>query len=294
MPDQKEVWTVIKLIEWSSDYLHGKGVENARLTVELLICSVLQCDRVALYLDFDRPLAEEELSRFKKLLLRRASREPLQYILGETEFFSLAFKIKPGVLIPRPETEILVEHAISFLSQREQKPRILDVGTGSGIIAITIAKHCPAAKVLAIDVSETALQLAAENASLHNASNRVDFIQCNLFDEHDWHVLGDTKFDLIVSNPPYIATSEKGDLAPEVRQFEPHEALFVEDAMRFYKALLQLARKKLAAHGQLVCEIAANRHAAVKNLFAGARMKAIELLPDLTGNMRVITAKIAL
>lgn len=256
------------------------------------MCSVLRCDRVTLYLNFDRPLEQDELSNFKKRLLRRASREPLQYIVGETEFFSLRFQVGPGVLIPRPETEVLVERAISYLSLSNQKSNVLDVGTGSGIIAISIAKHCPAAHLLAIDISDTALQVAAENSKLHNTSERIELIQCNILNEQDWHLLGDVKFDVIVSNPPYIASSERNTLEPEVRQYEPAEALFVEEPLLFYRVLGQLAKRFLSKQGQLLCEIAANRHAAIASLFGEMALQKIEVLPDLTGKMRVITATI--
>jgi release factor glutamine methyltransferase len=291
MPDRQEIWTVLKLINWSTEYLHSKAIENARLNVESLLCHVLRCGRVGLYLDFDRPLADDELTDFKKLLLRRASAEPLQYIIGETEFYSLRFQVRPGVLIPRPETEIVVQHALARLNKSQNAPKILDVGTGAGILAITFAKQIPDARLLAIDISEKALQVAARNSDFHHTSDRIDFVRCDILNEGNWDLLGETKFDLIVSNPPYLTLDEKNTLHPEVSKFEPPEALFVEDALQFYRVLLKLAQYKLQKSGYLICELAANRHESVKTAFTDAGMADIVVAPDLAGNMRVISGK---
>lgn len=291
MPDRQEIWTVVKLINWSTEYLQNKAIENSRLNVERLLCHVLKCDRVGLYLDFDRPLSDDELTDFKKLLLRRASAEPLQYIIGETEFYSLKFIVRPGVLIPRPETEIVIQHAIARLNKSQNAPKILDVGTGSGILAITLAKQIHDARLLAIDISEKALQVAAENSYLHQTSDRIDFVHCNILNEGNWDLLGEAKFDLIVSNPPYITLDEKNALKPEVSKFEPPEALFVEDPLLYYRVLLKLARYKLQKNGYLICELAENRHDRVKAAFEDADMADIRIEPDLAGHIRVISGR---
>jgi release factor glutamine methyltransferase len=291
MPDHHKRWTVIELIHWSSGYLRDKGIESARLNVERMLCHIFDYERVKLYLDYDRPVSEAELKDFKKLLLRRASGEPLQYILGESEFFSLRFKVCPGVLIPRPETEILVQHTISRLKNSQSVLKIVDVGTGSGIIAITLTKYIPSAFVFAIDISKKALQTAAENAEYHEMANRIDFIQCDILHEENWRVLGDSEFDAIVSNPPYIATNEAASLQPEVREFEPREALFVDDPLRFYRALLRLAKARLKPGGMLACEIAANRYRSVQSIFVEAGLAGIDIERDLAGRARVISGR---
>lgn len=288
MVQQAKSWTVLELLNWSTAYFEKKGIENPRLNAERLLSHNLACDRVGLYMAFDRFLNTAELGSFKKLLLRRAAHEPLQYIVGEAEFYSLRFKVNPHVLIPRPETEILVERALSLFNKQRRQPNILDVGTGSGIIAVTLAKHLPNARLVAIDTSEDALQVASENAALHDTASRIKFVRGDILDRQSWKSFGDQPFAAIVSNPPYIGASEASRLAPEVREFEPKQALFVEDPLLFYRSLAVLASQKLDDAGFLMCEIAPALQRGVVDLFQTAGLHRVQAEPDLAGKMRLV------
>lgn len=291
MSNRSEVWTVVRLIGWSADFLAKKGIDDARLNVERLLGHVLGCPRVQLYLDFDRPLREQELKEFKKLLLRRAAREPIQYILGETEFYSLAFAVRPGVLIPRPETEILVEHGLTLLKNFPHAPKIVDVGTGSGVIAITLALHIPAAKVIAFDISDLALQIAAENAQRHQITDRITFASGDILDPQKWPISEPNSIDLIVANPPYISLAEAETLQPEIRHHEPGEALFAAEPLLFYRALADFTCHVGTEMGYLACEIAPHRQAEVERLFTESGFRNISIVPDLSGRPRVLSAQ---
>lgn len=285
------VWTVIKLLDWSAEYLRTKGVEDARLNAERLLAKVLQCNRVDLYLQFDRPLSPEELSAFKEYLLRRASREPLQYVLGETEFFSLPFKIRPGVLIPRPETEILVEKVLETAGKMAGPLRIVEIGTGSGIIAVVLAKRLPLAELTATDISKRALALAQENAQIHGVEGRIRFLHQDIAAPETLQK-GGPGFHIIVSNPPYIAREEAELLAKEIRAFEPAEALFAQEPMQFYKAILQYAQGHACPGGFVAVEIAPHRCTAVTGLFAKYGLTEIQVFRDLAGKERIVTGQV--
>ncbi len=215
-----ENWTSLKLIQWTTEYFEKKGIPNPRLDAELLLAHALKCQRIDLYTGHEKIVPQKHLDPFRAFVERRAKREPLQYIVGETEFWGLKIKVTPEVLIPRPETEMLVEEGLKFSDARS----ILDIGTGSGCIAIAVAKSLPGAKIVATDVSKEAIALARENAKFHKVSERIDFI---LSDIAPWRVFEaeGQRFDLIVSNPPYISTGEFPNLQPEVRDFEPRKAL---------------------------------------------------------------------
>ncbi len=292
MAKAQDVWTVIRLLQWSTDYLKSKGIDNARLNVERMLCNVLNLDRIHLYLHFDRPLTKTELQAFKALLLRRARNEPLQYILEEIEFYSLPIKVGPGVLIPRPETEVLVERAISVARSFPPPLRLLDVGTGSGAIAIALAKHLPEARISAIDISDAALKLARENARRNDVASRIELRKLDILSPLPvgWPP---QRFHMVVSNPPYVAPEEKETLAPEIVEFEPHEALFCQQPLQFYERLAGLAPRLLEPEGWLICEIAPHRAGAVRELFVRHGFHEVEVFPDLAGKARVIQGRMS-
>jgi release factor glutamine methyltransferase len=242
-----ETWTVLKILQWTADYLSQKGVESGRRDAELLLCATLDLDRVGLYLNYDRPLSPAELGVFREQVGRRARREPLQHILGRAEFWSLPFRVTPAVLIPRGDTEVLVEEALKRLAG---PCSILDVGTGSGAIAIALAHELPAAVVTAVDISAEALAVAAENARANGVEGRVVFHQVDL------GALPGGPYDLIVANPPYIPEGEIPELMPEVRVFEPHLALNGGgDGLECYRRLLPAAATCLKPGGWLLLEV---------------------------------------
>ena len=277
----REAWTVLDLLKWTANYFAGKGIENGRLDAELLLAEILQLNRIGLYLNFDRPVNSDELAAFRALIERRARREPLAYILGRCEFWSLTFKVGPDVLIPRGDTETLVETALKVLPQGGS---LLDIGVGSGAIALAIAHERPDAQVEGIDLSPAALAIAGENAQRLGLADRVVLREGDLF------ALDSSRpFDIIVSNPPYIAVGEQTTLMPEVRDFEPHLALFAgDDGMDCYRALIPAAKGALKNTGYLLVEVGSGQAAAVAELFAVAGYADIFTNRDLAGIERVV------
>jgi len=250
-------WQIRDLLKVSSDYLKDKGIENARLNAEVLLAHQLRLERVGLYLNFDQPLTETELSSYRFLIKRRIDHEPLQYITGTQEFWSLSFAVDRRVLIPRPETEIIVEQAIVLADSykgEDQPLKILDLGTGCGAIAIALAKELPDASVWATDISEEALGLARRNALKHGVRDRVSFWQGDL-----WEPLmeGAHRFDMIVSNPPYVSTEEYNELPLEVRDYEPRQALDGRDGGMYYlEKIVEGAHDFLNPGGWIILEMA--------------------------------------
>lgn len=210
-------WTIREVLDWAAQDFAGRGIESPRLDAELLVAKALGIDRVGLYLDLNRPLLEGERSAIRPLVTRRREREPVAYILGHRDFYGRRFAVTPDVLIPRPDTETLVEHALECIPQ-EAPCRVLDVGTGSGAIAVTIAAERPLATVTATDISEAALRVASKNAELHEVAARVRLEKADLLGGAD-------QYDVIVSNPPYIASAEIKTLQAEVQEHEPIAAL---------------------------------------------------------------------
>ena len=290
-PPQK--WTVVELINWTADYLKDKGLDNGRLIVERLLAHTLQVDRVHLYLKFDRPLDSEELSAFKAKLKRRLSHEPLQYIVGEAEFMSLPFHVSPGVLIPRPETEVLVEACLKLCRQEFGQPDridILDIGTGSGNIAIALAKNLNCAYITAIDSSAEAIKVARENAALNDVSDKIEFVHSPI-EEFSLAEHGHC-FDVVVSNPPYVTKSEYASLPPEIRDYEPEEALLAgEDGLDIYRKISVILRQLLKPNDAAFFEIGAHQGQSVQTLFAKEKFAHSEIIKDLAGLDRVLMLK---
>lgn len=247
--------TLLETVKKTTDFLSRKGVESARLNAEMLIGHALGLPRMQLYLQFERPLTEIELGKIRPLVRRRGTREPLQYILGEMDFFNVRLKVDRRALIPRPETEQLVE--IITLRRPDSLREILDLGTGSGAIALALANHFPAARVTATDVSVEALALAQENAVSLNLEGRVRMLQS------DWLAavpVGET-FDLIVTNPPYLSDDEVRTAQPEVRDYEPCMALSAgADSAAALGFILRESRARLKAGGLLAMETGSDQH----------------------------------
>ncbi len=251
-----QTWTIREVLEWTTRDFTSRGIDSPRLDAELLVAEALGVDRVALYLDLNRPLLENERSAIRPLVERRRAREPVAYIVGRRDFYGRRFEVTPDVLIPRPDTETLVEQALDCIPA-ETECHVVDVGTGSGAIAITIAKERPAASVTATDLSEDALRIAARNAERLGCADRIRFAQANLFDDTG-------PFDVVVSNPPYVASGELGGLVEEIREHEPRAALEAgEDGLLVIEALLGAAPKVTKPGAHLLIEVGAGQAAAV-------------------------------
>lgn len=275
-----ETWTVLRLLQWTEGYLRDKGIEGPRLDAQLLLADVLKLDRVGLYLNYDRPLDAGELGAFREMVRRRARREPVQYILGKTEFWSLPFRVTPAVLIPRGDTEVLVEEA---LGRAPEARTVLDVGAGSGAIAVALARELPAARVEGIDISAEALEVAAENARENGVADRV------AFREGDLAELPEGPWDLIVSNPPYIPAGDLPGLMPEVRDFEPRSALDGgPDGLAAYRSLARQAPTRLTAGGWMLVEVGIGQARNVQELFSENGLADVFARADYGGVPRVV------
>ena len=278
-----ELWTVLKILRWTADYFAGKGIDSSRLEAELLLAATLDLDRVGLYVNFERPLDAAELAAFRERVQRRAQREPVQYILGETEFWSLPFIVSPAVLVPRADTEVLVEEALARLADASQ---LLDVGTGSGAIAIALAHEKPQLLVTALDCSEPALEVARANAERNGVAERVTCLVGDLAD------LPPGPFAMVVSNPPYIPTGDWQQLMPEVRDYEPRLALDGgDDGLEAYRQLASQAEQVLTPGGWLLVEVGINQAADVSALFTAAGLTDVGQRDDYAGIPRVVMGR---
>ena len=277
--------TVLEAINLSTDFLAKKNIESPRINSEHLLAHVLNCKRLDLYLSFDRPLKEEELDTYRELLRRRGKAEPLQYILGKVEFFGLEFKINKSVLIPRPETEILVEKIIECCD-RNIPIKILDIGTGSGNIAVSLAKNLTCCNVVAIDISEEALETAAENSLLNNTDKRIVFKKYDFMNENN---LEQESFGLIVSNPPYVSAEEFPSLRPELKVYEPRIALTDNsDGLNFYRSISAAAKTLLKSKGKIFFEVGEGQAESVKNILLQNNFSEIGIFKDYSNIDRVI------
>lgn len=277
--------TVLEIIKKTTDFFAAKGIESARLNAELLIGQALGLKRMALYLQFERPLSEPELDKIRPLVRRRGQREPLQYILGETEFHGLKLKVDRRALIPRPETELLVESVVAACANPPVK--ILDLGTGSGAIALALAQKFTTASVTAVDSTVEALALARENAGATGLLERMIFIESNWFEK----LAPEERFDLIVSNPPYLSAEETMATTPEVRGHEPHAALTSgEDGLADLRKIVAQAPHFINAGGMLALETGIAQHLELLRLAKEAGFSRTESRPDLTGRDRFVFA----
>lgn len=285
-PDAAEVWTVGRLLNWTTDWLTARGAESPRLDAEVLLAHVRGCPRIALYTAFDTPVAEAERGRFRELVKRRGAGEPVAYLVGSREFFSLPFAVDKAVLVPRPETEGLVVRVLD-LCRAAATPRIVDVGTGSGAIVVTLAKHLPRATFAATDVSAAALEVARANAVRHGVADRITFFHGDL--------LADAAgpWDVIVSNPPYVREDEFSALPRDVRDHEPRGALVSgPTGVEVVERLAAAATAALVPGGWLVVEIGPAVVAAAEAAIAACpALEPAATLKDLAGLPRIVQAR---
>lgn len=287
------VWTSLDLIKWTADYFRKKEVDSPRLQAELLLAEVLGCDRVRLYVDFEKPVAPEHLEKFRAFVKRRGElREPLQYVMGHAPFLGLKLKVTPAVLIPRPESEELAAWGVERLKERAgEELKAVDLGTGSGCLALYTAAQDPRTKVWAVDASAAALEVARENGTALNLSERVTWLEGDLFAPLPAELRG--RVGLLLSNPPYIDPAERSGLQPEVRDHEPAQALFAEDAGRaVLNRIVDGAGAWLEGSGWMGLEIApAHADALCARLEARGEFEAVEVARDLYGKDRFIRAR---
>ena len=271
----------------SVDYLKKNGVPSPLLDTEYIFSDVLKVSRNTLKYSMSREIKEEDKDKIREMLVLRAKkRKPLQYILGEWEFYGLPFKVSEGVLIPRADTEILVEQCIQLMREVEE-PNILDIGSGTGAISIAIANELKSSSVTGIDINEKAIELANKNKTLNKIKN-INFVKSNLFENLD----KDFKYDLIVSNPPYISKNEYETLMPEVKNYEPQNALTdLEDGLYFYREMSKLAGEYLKDTGYLAYEIGYNQAKDVTKILQNNNFDILSVIKDYGGNDRVVIAK---
>ena len=283
-----ETWSVRRILDWTTGYLQQHGSETPRLDAEILLAFARECQRIDLYTRFDEVLSEKQRSIMRDLVRRRAQSEPVAYLVGHREFFSLDFLVTPGVFIPRPDTETLV---VTVLEQVKtfSSPRILDVGTGSGCICVAIASNHPEAQLTAVDISDAALEVAKRNAQRHNVAERVRFFNGDLFAPLQENEI----FDIVVSNPPYVTEQERETLQPDVRLHEPHSALFSgEDGLNIVRRLIAESPDYLSPGGMLLMEMDPSQADAVTKLLQShALYTETKIHKDLTGKIRVVSAR---
>jgi release factor glutamine methyltransferase len=291
MTPPEEPWTVGRLLSWTVDYLQRHGAENPRLDAEVLLAEARGCRRIDLYAAYGEPADEKVRVAFRELVRRRAAGTPVAYLVGRREFYSLEFEVTPDVLIPRPETELLVVALLDHVKTRPQSDtpiEIADVGTGSGVLAVCAAKYVPNSRVTAIDISAAALAVARRNAERHGVAQRINFIESDLFAK----LPDDRTFDYIVSNPPYVSTAEMAELAKDIRDHEPDVALRAgERGTDVVVRLIEQAAGRLKPGGVLLVEVSQMIAQDVERLVGESG--AFELGPtmrDLAGHPRVVQA----
>jgi len=257
------IWTISSLLTWSTEYFTKHHIDNPHLEAEILLSHALKLKRIELYIKHDKELNESELASYKTLILRRAKKEPSAYIIGNKAFMSLDFIVSPAVLIPRPETEHLVEAVIDYSKTVEYPINILDIGTGSGAIAISLANYIKNATVMAIDISNDSLLIAKQNAKKHEVESRITFLQSDLYS----NIPSLNKFDVIVSNPPYIPSIEVEKLQEEIIKYEPIKALDGgDDGMALYSKIIPGSIAYLKSKGYLILEIGQGQFLSVNKI----------------------------
>jgi release factor glutamine methyltransferase len=279
--------TVLESIILSTEYLKNKGIESPRINAELLLAHILNCKKLNLYLSFEKPLTEEELAKYRVLLKRRSKFEPLQYIIGKVEFYGIDFKVNSSVLIPRQETEILIETIIEQYKIYDNL-KILDIGTGSGNIAISLAKNLDNSFVTAIDISEDALKTAYENALLNSINDKTEFIKLDFLKEE----FKGKDYDVVVSNPPYISMEEFETLSPELKEYEPQIALTdYYSGLMFYEIISQKSNYLLKLGGKLFFEIGKGQLSNVAEIMRNNNYLNITVIKDYLNIERVISGE---
>jgi release factor glutamine methyltransferase len=282
-----KTWTVLELLRWTTQHFQERGIDTPRLDAECLLAFALGCDRLRLYVDYDRPVDEGERARFRELVRERAqSRVPVALLVGTREFWSLPFVVTRDVLVPRPDTETLVAAALDAAPDREAELAVLDLGTGSGAVALAIAHERPKARVTATDVSPAALAVAAENATRLGLADRVELLEGALFEP-----VAGRRFDLVVSNPPYVAERDAATLAPELTH-EPRGALFAgPDGTDVLRAIAAQVAEGLAPNGRAFVELDPAQAQTVMGWFTAAGLCDVVSHRDMTGRPRVVSGR---
>jgi len=285
-------WTIGRLLTWTTEYLKQHGSDTPRLDAEVLLAAARGCQRIALYTAFDQPADEPTRERMRDWVRRRAEGTPVAYLVGHREFYSLSFRVTPDVLIPRPETELLVVRLLDLFKNRPAEsagPQIADVGTGSGAIAICAAKHLPAARVTAIDIRPAALAVARANAAEHGVADRIEWFEGDLLAAAP----AGRQFDCIASNPPYVSEAEFAKLPRTVQAFEPREALLAGPrGTEVIERLVPQAAQRLAPGGWLLIEVSPMIEPAVQKILAAEpNLEAAATIKDFAGHPRVVQAR---
>jgi release factor glutamine methyltransferase len=278
-------WTIREVLNWTRGYFKNAGITQPRLEAEILLAHALDVERLHLYLSPDKPLTADERSRYRTVVQERHSGVPLQHLIGEVSFFGLRFKVRKDALIPRPETEELLERALK-LAPRDRPARCIDLGTGSGVIAVCLARFLPQASVVAVDVAPDALQLARENARMNSVEERVEFL------ESDWFASVSGRFDLVVSNPPYVATEDLPNLPPEVRDHEPRVALDGgENGVERLETLIGQVVERLLPCGTLLLEIGRGQAETIADWLRSSGLVEVDVETDAAGAERFVIAR---
>lgn len=286
---KKKVWTIKKVLFWTSNYFKKHDIESPKFNAEMILSKVLELTRVNLYLHYDEVLKAEKLAAIKKIITKRAEHYPLQYLLGKTEFYGHKIIVDKGVLIPRPETEILVDTVVTFMEKKQDKKKwkILDLGTGTGIIPISINNYFDnnenALSFTVTDISPHALEICQKNLSLYKMEN-VEIINSDLFENIEG------KFDIIISNPPYIAEDEWENLPAEIRDHEPKDALLAgEKGLKFYRKIMHNVGDYLMPEARVFLEIGAEQGEEVAALIKKYNYELINITKDINDRERVVT-----
>jgi release factor glutamine methyltransferase len=281
--------TVLESINLSAQYLNLKGIESPRTNAELLLANILGCKRLDLYLSFDKPLGKEEKDKYREFIRRRGNFEPLQYITGKVDFYGLEINVNSAVLIPRPETELLVENILNH-SPKEKEVTLLDIGCGSGNIGIALALNLASSKIICTDISEHALKVAKENSEKHRVSNKINFVKHDILKE-DLSNFPD--FDIIVSNPPYVSKASFSSLQKEIRNYEPRSAVTDDgDGYTFFREISSKSFTKLKEGGKLFFEVSQGQSNEVNEIMKRNHFSNITVIPDYQNIDRVIFGEI--
>lgn len=283
--EKKDVWTISSLLNWTVNYFKSKNIQSARLDAEVLLSHVLRQERIYLYVHFDEPMEQNELSKFREYVKKRAQHVPIAYIIGEREFMGLPFKVTKDTLIPRPDTEILVENVLNNVD-KDKEIEIVDIGTGSGAIILSLLVKLPKAQGKTVDISSKAIEVAKENAVNLQVNDRCEFFVGDLFAP-----LNGSKFDVIVSNPPYIPQKDIATLEDDVKEYEPVSALTDGgDGLSYYRRLLSEGKAYIKENGFIALEIGIYQSEDVKQIAMDNGWKNIKIIKDYAGIDRVVLA----
>jgi release factor glutamine methyltransferase len=287
-----QTWTIQKLLTWITEYFTEKGIDPPRLSAELLISHILQMKRIELYTQFNKSVTTHQLDQLHDLIKRAGQNEPIAYLIGKTEFYSLEINVTPDCMIPRPETELLVERAIEFLRTRTGTQFVCDVCTGSGCVAVAIGKNHPNARIIATDISDAALKVAATNIKKHQLESRITLLAGDLFDPLVPQIDSE-KFDLIVCNPPYVSASEFEALDKNVKDYEPKLSLFAgTDGLDIHRRIIENAVSFLKPDAALMLEIGYAQGEAIRQLLEQTKaFGEIKIEKDFNNNDRIVTAR---